>query len=205
MLCPLVERDPHKRESGGSGLGVAHVWLAGDTDAFMISGRDPLDARTISLEPGSAGTDKPLAVLINGRSASASEIVAGALRDNGRARLVGDAATYGKGRIQTVYSLNDGSALFVTVAQYQTPARHDIDRIGIKPDVLCRPPKAGGDERLRLPVELRGSYGPKPLMEQLVADPCFMAASKVVSAEVANPAAAPQLPQLLATTASGQP
>ena len=101
--------------------------------ALNISGRDNFLARSIALDAGPALNDQPLVVLVNRRTASASEILAGALRDNGRAQLVGDAPTYGKGRIQSVYQLPDGAALFVTVARYQTPARSDIDQVGILP------------------------------------------------------------------------
>jgi len=75
-------------------------------------------------------TDKPLALLVNKGTASASEIVAGALKDNCRAALVGD-TTFGKGLIQSVYELSDGSGLIVTVGKYVTPAHLDIDRHGI--------------------------------------------------------------------------
>ena len=73
--------------------------------------------RVVLENPAHARTDAPLAVLVNHRSASASEILAGALRDNGRlVALVGE-TTYGKGKIQSVFELDDGSALFVTVAK----------------------------------------------------------------------------------------
>mmetsp|Transcript_5031 Transcript_5031/g.12836 ORF Transcript_5031/g.12836 Transcript_5031/m.12836 type:complete len:100 (-) Transcript_5031:71-370(-) len=75
-------------------------------------------------------TDKPLVLLVNGSTASASEIVAGALKDNCRATLAGE-TTFGKGLIQSVYELSDGSGLIVTVGKYVTPARVDIDRHGI--------------------------------------------------------------------------
>lgn len=74
-------------------------------------------AQRVILDAGNAVSERPLAVLVNGGSASASEILAGALRDNGRATLVGD-RTFGKGKIQSVFELEDGSALFVTVAKY---------------------------------------------------------------------------------------
>lgn len=87
---------------------------------------------------GEAITRKPLAVLVNDKSASASEILSGALHDNNRAMIIGDKPTYGKGRIQSVYELHDGSALFVTVAKYLTPAGHVIDKHGIEPDRSCK-------------------------------------------------------------------
>ena len=86
----------------------------------------------------------PLAVLVDRNSASASEILAGALRDNGRATLVGDERTFGKGKIQSVFPLRDGSALFVTVARYMTPSEHPIDGVGIKPENACRGGGGGG-------------------------------------------------------------
>jgi carboxyl-terminal processing protease len=194
-----------------SGLGVAHIWMAGETTAFNITGRDHSLSRSVTLEPGSAATDKPLVVLINRQSASASEILAGALHDNGRARLIGDTATFGKGRIQTVYPLNDGSALFVTVAQYQTPAHADIDHIGINPDIKCPRPKAinmfsDDDIPDSLPLEFRGSYGPQPLVERLFDDPCFMVAGRSLSAQVSRPASKPHIPSLpqLFATAEGR-
>jgi carboxyl-terminal processing protease len=79
-------------------------------------------------------TDRPLAVLVNGNSASASEILAGALKDNNRAVIVGS-QTYGKGTVQSVNGLSDGSGLAVTVARYYPPSGIDINRKGIEPDI----------------------------------------------------------------------
>ena len=70
----------------------------------------------VVLDSGAATSTQPLAVLVNGMSASASEILAGALKDNHRAELIGE-KTFGKGKIQSVFELGDGSALFVTVAK----------------------------------------------------------------------------------------
>ncbi|CAI5531117.1 unnamed protein product [Closterium sp. Naga37s-1] len=121
-----------------AGLDVARMWLG--SGATLVNTVDRTGAvEAIALRNSRALTDRPLAVLVNHGSASASEIVAGALHDNGRATLVGD-TTYGKGRIQTVFELTDGSALFVTVAKYLSPAMHAIDQVGVAPDLACALP-----------------------------------------------------------------
>ncbi len=84
---------------------------------------------------GEVLTEAPLVVLVNQGSASASEVLAGALQDNGRALLVGT-RTFGKGVIQSLFELADGSGLAVTTAKYLTPSGHDIHRQGIQPDVV---------------------------------------------------------------------
>ena len=78
--------------------------------------------------------DMPVVILINGNSASASEILTGALKDNGKATVVGT-TTYGKGVIQTVISLSDGSGLKLTTAEYYRPNGSAIHGIGIEPDI----------------------------------------------------------------------
>ena len=83
---------------------------------------------------GSAITDKPMVVLIDQGSASASEILSGALQDNSRAQLVGQ-KTFGKGLVQAVRGLADGSGLTVTIAKYLTPKGTDIHKNGIQPDI----------------------------------------------------------------------
>ena len=89
----------------------------------------------------------PMVVLTDKGTASASEIVAGALRDTGLATIVGS-TTFGKGLVQTVIPLGDGSALRLTTARYATSAGHFIDKVGIEPDVLVEPePLAEGEER----------------------------------------------------------
>ena len=80
-------------------------------------------------------TDFPLAVLINPGSASAAEILAGALQDDRRAVLIGD-VTFGKGLVQTILPLDDGSAIRLTTARYYTPAGRMIHETGIEPDIL---------------------------------------------------------------------
>jgi carboxyl-terminal processing protease len=82
-------------------------------------------------------TDKPLVVLVDSMSASASEIVTGALKDYGRATIVG-VTTYGKGSVQTVLPLRNGGAVKLTIAHYLTPNRHVINQVGVTPDIIVK-------------------------------------------------------------------
>ena len=75
----------------------------------------------------------PIVILTNENTASASEILAGALKDLGKAKIVGT-KTYGKGVIQQILSLSDGSGLKITIEEYQTPNRNKINKVGIEPD-----------------------------------------------------------------------
>jgi carboxyl-terminal processing protease len=86
----------------------------------------------------------PLVVLVNGYTASASEIAAGAVQDNGAGVLIGT-KTYGKGEVQTIYPLPDGSAIKITTARYLTPLGKDINTIGIKPDIEVQPDVRAAD------------------------------------------------------------
>ena len=81
--------------------------------------------------------DIPMVVLVNEASASSSEIVAGALKDMGRATIVG-VKTFGKGSVQTIYPLSDGSAVSITTHKYLTAGEHSIDKKGIEPDVVVK-------------------------------------------------------------------
>lgn len=89
-------------------------------------------------------TGLPVAVLVNEGSASASEILAGALKDHGRAVIIGK-QTYGKGSVQTLFNLSDESGIFVTIAKYYTPSGTVIDKVGLAPDIEVE----GGPEKDR--------------------------------------------------------
>jgi carboxyl-terminal processing protease len=114
-----------------SGIEIARLWLAEGTIVYTVNRNGIQDSFTAT---GEALTTDPLVVLVNQGTASASEILAGALQDNGRAQLVGE-RTFGKGLIQSLFNLSDGSGLAVTIAKYETPNHHDINRQGIPPDL----------------------------------------------------------------------
>lgn len=114
-----------------AGIEIARFWLDQGTVVYTVNRQGTLG----SFEAyGPALTEDPLIVLVNQGTASASEILAGALQDNGRAKLVGE-KTFGKGLIQSLFDLTDGSGLAVTVAKYETPKHRDINKLGIQPDL----------------------------------------------------------------------
>ena len=132
-------------------------------------------------------------MLVDRNSASASEILAGALRDNGRATLVGDERTFGKGKIQSVFPLRDGSALFVTVARYMTPSEQPIDGVGIKPENACRGASGGRNGNASAAAStLLASLEMVPgvareagaLQASLSADSCVLTAERLLLAQV---------------------
>lgn len=111
---------------------IARMWIqeggiVSTVDRKGISDKEDANRRAL--------TDKPLVVLVDGGSASASEILSGAIQDNKRGTIVGT-KTFGKGLVQSVRSLGDGSGMAVTIAKYLTPNGRDINKHGIDPDVV---------------------------------------------------------------------
>jgi carboxyl-terminal processing protease len=115
---------------------IADLWL--DSGVLLIEKHADGTERSFEGQPGNAAGDAPLTVIVDGATASASEILAGALQDHGRAKLVGE-KTFGKGSVQLVYELSDQSSLHVTNAQWFTPNRHQISGQGLTPDVVIEP------------------------------------------------------------------
>lgn len=115
---------------------LADHFLAKGVIVSTISRRQK--ARTERARPKGAWIAAPIAILVNGRTASAAEVLAAGLADNDRATLVGT-HTYGKGTVQTLIELEDGSALTLTVAEYRTPSGRSLDGLGIRPNVLVPP------------------------------------------------------------------
>lgn len=113
-----------------AGIEIARMWLNEGTIVYTVN-RQGIQGTFESFGP--ALTKDPLIILVNQGTASASEILAGALQENHRATLVGE-KTFGKGLIQSLFELSDGSGLAVTIAKYETPQHHDIHKLGIKPD-----------------------------------------------------------------------
>ena len=119
-------------------IDIARMWL---DEGKIVSTVNRQGTGDISSANRTAITKKPLVILVDGGSASASEILSGALQDNKRAQLVG-VTTFGKGLVQSVRPLSEGAGMAVTIAKYYTPSGKDINHSGIKPDVEVKLSKA---------------------------------------------------------------
>jgi len=115
-----------------SSIEIARMWLPEGTIVSTVDRQGETDRQQAN---NRALTNKPMVVLVDGGSASASEILSGALQDNKRAVLVGT-KTFGKGLVQSVRGLRDGSGMAVTIAHYLTPEGRDINKLGITPNVV---------------------------------------------------------------------
>jgi carboxyl-terminal processing protease len=144
------------RSNGGGllteAINVAGIFIPKGTIVTTQGLHSP--KQVLTAEGGAIPTTVPVYVLVDGYSASASEIVAGALKDTGRATLVGE-KTFGKGLVQTLEPLSNGGALKLTTAVYLTPKGTDINKKGIEPNVKAPDdPSTQGDETLNKALQL---------------------------------------------------
>ena len=139
------------------------------SDAFLdkgeivsTRGRNPEDSERFNATPGDLINGKPMVVLINGGSASASEIVSGALKDHRRAIVVGT-KSFGKGSVQTVIPLRGDGAMRLTTSRYYTPSGRSIQALGVSPDIIVEQPRVSREDSEETPrnqrteADLRGS------------------------------------------------
>ena len=126
------------RNNGGGlleeSIRVSDIFI-NDGVILSIKGRNPANTRVFNASPDEVERRYPIVVLINGGTASASEIVAGALQDHKRALILGT-TSFGKGSVQTVEPLRDGFGLKLTIARYYTPSGRSIQAKGIEPDIV---------------------------------------------------------------------
>jgi carboxyl-terminal processing protease len=175
---------------------IARQWL---NEGTIVSTKTRDGIQDVKRANGRALTTKPLVVLVNEGSASASEILSGALQDNQRAVLVGQ-KTFGKGLVQSVRGLSDGSGMTVTIAKYLTPSGRDIHKHGIDPDVSAKMTEL---EAQRLKLE---DLGTKKDSQYRVAESALVKRLRSANGvdKAYNPASA-NLPAALAKPAGSNP
>ena len=144
-----------RNDGGGTldaAIGVSDAFLDGG-EVVSTRGRRPQDMVRYDARPGDIADGKPIIVLVNGGTASASEIVAGALQDHHRARVAGT-QSFGKGSVQSIIPLNGGDdgALHLTTGQYYTPSGRSIQAVGIVPDIPIAAAGTGDDAQADISV-----------------------------------------------------
>lgn len=150
---------------------IADKFLAKGTVVLTVGANNQILEVDEATE-GDTEPDYPVVVIVNDGSASASEIVAGAIKNNDRGVVIGS-QTFGKGSVQSVYSLKDGSALKMTVAQYLTPGNQSIQSVGITPDIQLVPESI---EKNKVDLVESQTFGEKDLEKHLESK--FKAAAK---------------------------
>jgi carboxyl-terminal processing protease len=154
-----------------SSVEIARMWMK---EGAIVSTIDRKGGNEKFSANGKSITDLPLVVLVDGYSASASEILTGALKENHRAKIVGT-RTYGKGTVQSVHSLSDGSGLAVTIARYYPPSGIDINKKGIAPDIKV---DLSREEQTKLAIN--------PALIGTQADPQYSKAVTILKSESLN-------------------
>ncbi len=128
---------------------VSNLFLRDGVLVVTQEGQGAGSRREVAANPADHRIDLPVVVLVNGGSASASEIVAGALKNRRRGFIIGD-QTFGKGSVQQLYDFPDSSSLKLTIGQYLTPGDESIQSVGITPDLQLQPIRATDRENLNL-------------------------------------------------------
>lgn len=152
-------------------IDIARMWM--DTGAIVRTVDRDGDSQEMRANR-TAITNKPLVVLVDENSASASEILSGALKDNKRATVMGG-QTFGKALVQSVHSLSDGSGLAVTIAHYYTPSGTDISHKGVTPDV-----------KVEVTEEQKRQLANKPALVATPEDPCYARAVALLKATISG-------------------
>ena len=140
-------------------INVSDFFLS-NGEIVSTKGRRLIENRRFFAKKGDKVKGKPIIVLINGGSASASEIVAGALKDHKRAIILGE-NTYGKGSVQSIIPLSDGGGIRITVSKYYLPSGDSISEVGVAPDILIE--EEGDDFKVNSPSDNQLSYAIKLL------------------------------------------